>query len=273
METISAVPYTALRARGPVDVTGRLDTPDWLAAPRSPGFVDMATGRPALLETQAAVLWDDESLHIGFWAQEPFPEARLTERDSLIFTENDVEVFVDGGDCYYELEMNALGTVYEVLFIWRDAHKPGSRFDTADLHPMTREAYSFGGDYDRRPESFWRGTHPRGSRWAYLDWDLPGLRTAVRVDGTLNDRSVRSRGWTAQIALPWRSLRLMADGRSLPPRDGDLWRLFFGRFQQIEIADTQVQAAWCWTPHGVYDTHMPERFTSVVFSTRTAGGR
>jgi hypothetical protein len=29
-----------------------------------------------------------------------------------------------------------------------------------------------------------------------------------------------------------------------------------------------VQAAWCWSPHGVYDTHMPEKFTPVVFRDR-----
>jgi hypothetical protein len=31
-----------------------------------------------------------------------------------------------------------------------------------------------------------------------------------------------------------------------------------------------VQAAWCWTPHGVYDTHMPDKFTPFVFSNRTS---
>ncbi len=41
-------------------------------------------------------------------------EAHLTERDSIIFQESDVEVFIDGGDAYYELEINALGTLHEV---------------------------------------------------------------------------------------------------------------------------------------------------------------
>ena len=75
----------------------------------------MATGKPALYETQAAALWDDDNLYIGFWIEEPYPAATQTERDSLIFRENDVEIFIDGGDCYYEFEINALGTVYEVF--------------------------------------------------------------------------------------------------------------------------------------------------------------
>jgi hypothetical protein len=47
--------------------------------------------------------------------------ASLTERDSLIFRENDLELFIHGGDCYYEV--NALGTVYEVFFVWKDAFR------------------------------------------------------------------------------------------------------------------------------------------------------
>ena len=39
--------------------------------------------------------------------------ATLSERDSFIWNDNDVELFVAGDDCYYELEINAFGTVYE----------------------------------------------------------------------------------------------------------------------------------------------------------------
>jgi hypothetical protein len=113
--------YTCRRAAGPIVVDGRLDKPAWRRAPRSPRFVDLITGRPGFFDTQAAALWDDENLYVAFWIEEPFVSARLTERDATIFQENDVEVFIDGGDCYYEFEINALNTVYEVFFIWQDA--------------------------------------------------------------------------------------------------------------------------------------------------------
>lgn len=238
----------------------------WERVPKSERFVDMATGTPSLLDTRCAVLWDDENLYVRFWLEEPFPTARLTERDSLIFRENDVEVFIDGGDCYYEFEMNALNTVYEVFFIWRDAYKRGSRFDIPEFDLLDREAYSFGGDYDRIPDHFWRGTHPRGTRWAFLDWDLPGLQSEVKIDGVLNDRTQASRGWRASITFPWAGMTHLAHGRSLPPKAGDVWKLFLGRFQKIEIGEKEVQAAWCLSPHGVYDTHMPDKFTPIEFS-------
>lgn len=260
--------YTVYRVETPPAGDGRLSEAVWQAAPRSPAFVDMATGQPALLETQAAALWDDTNLYLGFWVEEPYPQAHLTERDAIIFRENDIEVFIDGGDCYYEFEINALGTVYEVFFIWRDAYRRGGRFDVPEFDLLDRKAFSFAGDFDRTPAHFWWGTHPRGPRWAFLDWDFPGMRSAVHIDGQLNDMSVRSKGWRVELAFPWQGMTHLANGRSLPPQEGDIWNLFLGRFQNLTVGERTVQAAWCWSPHGLYDTHMPEKFTPLQFSTQ-----
>ena len=189
-----------------------------------------------MYDTRAAILWDDDNLYLAFVAEEPFVSAALTERDSIIFQENDLEVFIDGGDCYYELEVNAANTVYEVFFIWRDAYTRGSRFDQAQFDVHSPAAFTFGGDYDRTPATFWTGSHPRGTRWAFTDFDMPGLRTAVQVDGTLNDDSDIDSGWSLEIAIPWSSLALLADGRTVPPQHGDEWRLFLGRFQRLEVS-------------------------------------
>jgi hypothetical protein len=87
----------------------------------------------------------------------------------------------------------------------------------------------------------------------------------VYVDGALNDSSRPSKGWTVELAFPWAGMKHLANGRSLPPKDGDEWRLFLGRFQKLPIGQREAQAAWCWTPHGVYDTHMPDKFTRIEF--------
>jgi hypothetical protein len=262
--------YICYRVREPLAVDGRLDGAAWPHAPRSPRFVDMVTGRLAFFDTRAAALWDDQNFYVAFWIEEPFVEARLTERDALIFGENDVEVFIDGGDCYYELEINALGTLYEVFFIWQDAYRRGGRFDVPEFDLLARRALSFGGNYDRTLEHFWNGSHPRGPRWAFRDWDYPGLRSAVTVQGRLNDRSVVDKGWQVSLAFPWAGMGWLANGRPLPPADGDVWRMFFGRFERLEVAGQlpQPQPACCWTKHGTLDTHQPERFTRVRFSTQ-----
>jgi len=76
--------YVCHRTTRPPAMNGRLDSPAWQRAERSPRFVDMVTAEPAFFDTQAAALWDDEYLYVGFWIEEPFVRARLTERDSLI---------------------------------------------------------------------------------------------------------------------------------------------------------------------------------------------
>ena len=156
--------YTCYRTREPLPIDGRLAHAAWRQAPKSPRFVDMLTGEPAIFDTRAAALWDDDHLYIAFWIEEPYVEATLTERDSLIFMENDVEVFIDGGDCYYECEINALNTIYEVFFIWQDAYRRGSRFDVPEFDLLARKALSFAGNNDRDGEHFWWGSHPRGAR-------------------------------------------------------------------------------------------------------------
>jgi hypothetical protein len=259
--------YRCCRTRTPIEIDGDLSKPCWQKAARSPRFVDMVTGRPGYFDTRAAALWDDTAFYVAFWIEEPFVEAALKERDSLVFNENDIEVFIDGGDSYYEFEINALGTVYEVFFLWQDAHRAGGRFDVPEFNPLARRALSFGGNYDRTGNTFWKGTHPRGNRWAFLDWDFPGLRSGVRVDGKINDPTVIDKGWTVELAFPWAGMKWLANGRSLPPEPGDAWRMFFGRFEKLTPSGIEVEPhpAWAWNAHGIYDTHLPERWTSVEF--------
>ncbi len=256
--------YSCLRAPRPVEIDGRLDKPVWRKARKSRRFVDLVSGVPGFLETRMASLWDDENLYVAFWVEEPDVRARLSERDSLVWTENDVEIFIGGEDCYYEFEINALGTVYEVFYIWQDAYQKGGRFDIPEFDLLTRRVDVLGGFQDALR---W-GKHPRGARWAFMDWDFPGLKTAVRVDGTLNDASDVDRGWTAEIAFPWRGMKILAGSRPVPPRDGDVWRMDFSRFELLDYCGVKAEPhpGWALNRHGVYDSHIPECFSFVHFS-------
>lgn len=258
--------YTCYRAAGPIEVDGRLDEASWQLAPKSPRFEDLEQpGRPALFDTRAAMLWDDTCLYVGFWVEEPNLRATYTRRDSMICEENDVELFIAGRDAYYEFELNALGTIMERFYVWQDAYVEAGYARVPELDLLGTELVdTLGGR--------WGGFHhPRGRRWAFREWDLPGLRWAVQVDGTLNDDSDLDRGWTAEIAFPWQGLRHLADGRSLPPRDGDTWRLDVSRFEWLEQGGRRVCPGWAWSSHGAYDSHIPDRFTYIHLSDQVAG--
>jgi hypothetical protein len=258
--------YTCYRTRVRMGADNLPDESSWARVPRSPRFVDIVNGAPALYDTFAAALWDDEQLYIKFWSEEPFVQAELVERDSLIFLENDIEVFIDGGDTYYEFEINALGTIYEVFYIWKDAYRRDGQFDVPEFDLFKPTTLTFGGNDDRNGEHFWWGTHPRKLRWAFLDWDFPGLKTEVHIDGTINDSTTIDKGWTVTLAFPWAGMKWLAAGRSLPPQPGDIWRIFFGRYQKLNIHDREIHAGWAWNPIGSGDNHRPERFTQVHFS-------
>ncbi len=259
--------YTVRKISSSLTIDGDVTKPIWQNATWSKRFVDMVTGDAGMYTTQAAMLWNDSHLYIAFRAEEPFVEAKQTKRDSIIFLENDLEVFIDGGDCYYELEVNALNTVYEVFFIWKDAYLKGSKFDFPMFDVHQADSYTFGGDYDRVGASFWKGTHPRGIRWAFTNYDLEGLQTAVRIDGTLNDNSDIDKGWSLEIAIPWSSLTLLANGRSLPPTNGDVWNMFLGRFQKLMVGGKEVQPhpAMALNSHGIYDTHLTDKWSKIEF--------
>ena len=129
--------YVAVRTAGTVGGDGTASSAAWREAARTGRFVDLVTGAPAALDTRASVLWDDENLYIAFWADEPAVVATMTIRDELLFFENDLGIFIDGGESYYELEFNALGVRHEAFYVWRDSFtraavgtRPGSTCTT-----------------------------------------------------------------------------------------------------------------------------------------------
>ena len=257
--------YNARRATATPQIDGKLTEEAWRTAPRSSRFADLIHGTSAHFDTRAAVLWDDEYLYVAYWIEEPDVRATLTERDAPIYRDNDVELFIAGRDGYYEFEINAYGTIYEVLFFWleefqRYGYSKMPEFDRS--HPQARPFNGVGFT-----------AHPRGKRIGFWNWDFPGLRKGVYVDGTLNDDRDTDRGWTVELALPWSGLEILAkvDGRALPPNEGDVWRIDFSRFNTYKApSPSKDSGGWAWSPHGVWDSHVPECFTYIKFSNQPA---
>lgn len=258
--------YTALRTIDPIQLDGRLDERSWSPARKSARFVDLISGLPTIHETRVAVTWDDDNLYVGFWVEEPLLTASLTNRDDPIYENNDVELFIAGKHAYYEFEVNSYGTIYEALFVWQDAYRK---------HGFDREPQLDRSQPSVRCQEFngvGLNNHPRGLRWGFLRWDYPGARAKVHLDGTINDATDRDRGWTVELSFPWDGMRTLmrGDGRAVPPQDGDEWRIHFSRFNQYkEAAPVKDSGGWALSPHGVWDSHIPECFPKVRFSKKT----
>src|SRR5881275_2369744 len=112
--------YVCYRAPSPVTIDGTLTDAAWDAAPWTDAFVDIEGDKKPKprFRTRVKMLWDDEALYIAAELEEPHVWATLKEHDSVIFYDNDIEVFLDpDGDnhLYGELELNALNTTWDLL--------------------------------------------------------------------------------------------------------------------------------------------------------------
>ncbi|GHU09663.1 hypothetical protein FACS1894151_07890 [Spirochaetia bacterium] len=256
--------YICRYTGAPIVIDGNLNKDVWQAAQKSRRFVDMVSGEPAFFDTKMAALWDNTNLYVGFWLEESAVRATKTERDSYVWFDNDVEIFLDGDDCYYELEINAFNTVYEVFFVYQDALKKGSRFDVPQFDLYEHDIDVLCGFQDGSRV----GKSPRGKRWAFMDWDFPGLQTAVQVQGKINESAHVDSGWTVEIALPWKGFAALLPNRKFPPTDKDSIRGNFFRFEALRYHGKTVTESpgWALGEHGVYDSHLPEKFPRIVFS-------
>jgi hypothetical protein len=236
--------YVCYRATGPIAIDGKLNDAAWQAAPWSDDFVDIQGDkrqRPRL-RTRVKMLWDKDYFYIGAELQEPHLQASFTKHDSFIFHEdNDFEVFIDPDGTnhnYIELEMNALNTTWDLLL---------------------KKPYRDGGP-------------------AVNAFEIEGLRTAVHIDGTLNDPRDTDRGWTIEIALPWKALARQSK-QPVPPEGGTQWRVNFSRVEWLyEIVEGKYRRVatrpvdnWVWSPQGAINMHQPERWGYVQFTTAAPG--
>ncbi len=243
MQPIVPRGYLCRHTATPIVVDGKLDDAAWASAPWTRDFVDIQDGaRPKpRFRTRAKLLWDDDYLYIAAELEEPHVWATLTRHDSVIFQDPDFEVFIDpAGDThdYYEFEMNALNTSWDLML-----DKPYMDQGTPDNA-----------------------------------WDIPGLKTAVHIDGTLNNPADTDQGWTVEIAFPWKVLSQHALHAG-PPTEGEQWRLDFSRVEWQITTNGGVykkvpgtpEDNWIWSPPGVVDMHRPEMWGLLQFTRRPPG--
>lgn len=228
----------------PIKIDGKLDDPAWLKAPWSSDYTDIEGKlRPVpALKTRHKILWNEDYLYFAVKLEEPHLWATLEERDCVIFHDNDWEIFLDpDGDThnYYELEINAKNTVWDLVLT-----KP----------------YRDGGA-------------------ALTGWDTKGLKTAVHLNGSINDPSDTDRGWTIEVAIPFSALSELTSV-ACPPKPTDIWRINFSRVQWHLLPDDEAlsryskqsrygkplpEQNWVWSPQGLIDMHYPERWGALCF--------
>lgn len=223
--------YVCYKVDGEIKIDGKLKENAWQKAEPTSKFVDISGegfAKP-LFDTYAKMLWDDDYLYIGAVLEEENVVARLTQRDTIIYYDNDFEVFIDpdgDGHHYFEIENNAR----EVIF---------------DL--MLDRPYRSGGNF-------------------MVQWDCPGIKLAVYIDGTLNKQKDKDKQWSVEMAIPRQALTINYNNLL---KAGNYWRINFSRVEWLKPG--QREENWVWQATGKVDMHMPDRWGFLYFSDKTVG--
>jgi hypothetical protein len=223
--------YTSKQIKGSIEIDGKLNEPEWESAKWTTDFVDIEGVKmpKPFHQTGCKVLWDKDNLYVAAVLKETDLWASLINHDATIYLDNAFEVFIDpngDGKNYYEIEVNALNAVWDLML-----DKP----------------YRDGGIANSR-------------------WNATGMKTAVSLQGSLNNPMDRDFGWSVELAIPWKDL--IADKA---PNSGDIWRVNFLRVQwQLDVVDGKyikrkisnndkpLISYWVWTPQHAINMHLPE---------------
>src|SRR5688572_24493816 len=121
-------------------------TDDWRQRCVSPRFVDVVDGEPGVYATRASFGWSLTYLRILFDCEEPVCAPRSERATAIDWEASYIELFVDGGDCYYSVAVDQHGTTTETLFVWRDAYDRQGRFATPEFDLVAQDALIFVGE-------------------------------------------------------------------------------------------------------------------------------
>ena len=242
--------YVCYKTNEEIIIDGNFNEKSWQSAEWTNYFVDIEGDlKPKPYNnTRVKMIWDDEYFYFAAQLEEPHIWAKLKQRDTVIFYDNDFEIFIDpDGDThkYYEFEINAFNTQWDLLIT-----KP----------------------------------YRDDSNVALNGWDIAGLKTAIGIEGTINNPNDKDEYWTVEVAYPWKALSEMTSMDS-PPKDGDQWRVDFSRVQwETEIVNGRYQKKinpktgrsypennWVWSPQGFINMHAPETWGFVQFSENIVG--
>ncbi len=237
--------YIAYQTSSAIKIDGEDNDISWSKVEWSQSFIDIEGKKKPIYNTQVKMLWDETYFYILAKIEEPHVWANLKQKDTIIFYNNDFEVFIDpDGDThnYYELEMNALNTNWD-LFI----SKPY-----------------------------------REGNVVLNDWTANGLKSAVKIDGTINNPKDTDKGWVVEMAIPWSVYKKSYFEKNVPK--DQFWRVNFSRVNwDFQITDGKYERKkdaegkflheynWVWSPTGVINMHEPEKWGYVYFSSKLAG--
>lgn len=214
----------ALRTQTPLRIDGCLDEEAWQRA--VPVWLSHNRSGQAVqdsrLTTRVMTCHDDSTLYIAYVCHDPDIWSRFTRRDEYLWTEEAVEVFIDVDavpETYVEIEVSPANVLFDSYIV-----------DPQNIDIPATAAF-----------------------------DLPGIRTAVTVTGTLNMHADSDTSWQVEIAISWRDL---AANPPVGMADAPMLRINFYRLDKNQGMES---ASYAWSPTGGR-FHKPAAFGRLLLS-------
>jgi hypothetical protein len=216
--------YEVRRAAAPIVIDGKLDDKAWAAAATAELTFPWESQTGAKQKTVARLLWDDDSLYVSYDCEDADITARFTQRDDPTYRDDAVEIFINPRPAqqvvaYIGLEMNARGVLYDYLSV---------------------------------------GVTPT-SRLFFKRFNLEGVKVAAALNGTLDDRTDKDRGWSLEASIPWVGFEEF----SRRPAAGTVWTFNLNRWDGVEPA--RRMSIWSDSMQERPGPHAPQRFGEMRF--------
>jgi hypothetical protein len=216
--------FVVARTPTPINVDGVTDEEVWSRVRPCGPFVGTEHGQLGDSTTTAKLLYDNKYLYVAFNCQDKDVWSDLKERDENLWENEVVEIFINptgSATKYLEFEVNPRNALWD----GRITNPSGTG---ADLQPDSK-------------------------------WNCDGFKSAVKVNGTLDDRSDTDQGWSVEMAIPWTCLA------PSPPQPGDVWRFNLYRIERDKDGKEQLLA---WNPTRTTSFHVPAKFGRMLFSAK-----
>ncbi|MBW2703680.1 MAG: carbohydrate-binding family 9-like protein [Deltaproteobacteria bacterium] len=154
--------------------------------------------------------------------------------------------------------------------VWGEFDKRDDKLWTQEAAEIFIDADGDGKDYIElqvSPKGVIFDSYLPAHRKNQNDWNS-GMKAAVSVDGSLNQRDDEDKGWRVELSLPLTDLVGRGDLKKIriPPKAGDRYRVNFFRMEQPKKGPQQASA---WSPPLRGDFHALDRFGELILTDTT----